>query len=78
MKRLLVTLAVLFAIVFTARAQWDLDEKYASDLVKSGSVAPDFKMKTVEGKTLSLKPYKSRYVVLDFWASWCPDCRKFR
>ena len=76
MKRLLVMLAVLFAIVFTARAQWDLDEKYASDLVKSGSVAPDFKMKTAEGKTLSLKPYKSRYVVLDFWASWCPDCHK--
>ena len=76
MKRLLVTLVVLLAIAFTARAQWDFDQKYAADLVKSGSVAPYFRMKTAEGKTLSLNQYKGRYVLLDFWASWCPDCRK--
>lgn len=76
MKRLLVTLVFLLTIAFTARAQWDFDQKYAADLVKSGSVAPDFRMKTAEGKTLSLKQYKGRYVLLDFWASWCPDCRK--
>lgn len=76
MKRLLVTLVVLLAIAFTARAQWDFDQKYAADLVKSGSVAPYFGMKTAEGKTLSLNQYKGRYVLLDFWASWCPDCRK--
>lgn len=76
MKRLLVTLVVLLAIAFTARAQWDFDQKYAADLVKSGSVAPYFRMKTAEGKTLSLNQYKGRYVLLDFWTSWCPDCRK--
>lgn len=76
MKRLLVTLVVLLAIAFTARSQWDFDQKYAADLVKSGSVAPYFRMKTAEGKTLSLNQYKGRYVLLDFWASWCPDCRK--
>ncbi len=76
MNRLLVTLVVLLAIAFTARAQWDFDQKYAADLVKSGSVAPYFRMKTAEGKTLSLNQYKGRYVLLDFWASWCPDCRK--
>lgn len=76
MKRLLVTLVVLLAIAFTARAQWNFDQKYAADLVKSGSVAPYFRMKTAEGKTLSLNQYKGRYVLLDFWTSWCPDCRK--
>lgn len=39
MKRLLVTLVVLLAIAFTARAQWDFDQKYAADLVKSGCSA---------------------------------------
>ena len=51
----------------------DFDSKYATELVKAGVQAPDFKMKTIDGKTFKLK---GKTVVLDFWASWCPDCRK--
>lgn len=76
MKRLLATVVVLLTILSTVSAQWDFDQKYATELVKAGSLAPDFKMKTSKGKTLSLKQYRGKYVVLDFWASWCPDCRK--
>ena len=54
----------------------DMDTKYATELVKVGSVATDFKMKTPEGKTFKLSQLKGKTVVLDFWASWCPDCRK--
>lgn len=54
----------------------DADNKYATELVKPGTMAPAFKMKTPEGKTLQLKQFKGQYVLLDFWASWCPDCRK--
>ena len=57
-------------------AQQDDDAKYAVDLVKTGTVAPDFKLKTPDGKTIQLSDYKGKTVVLDFWASWCPDCRK--
>ena len=57
--------------------QHDDDTKYATDLVKPGTPAPDFKLKTPEGKTILLSKYaKDKTVVLDFWASWCPDCRK--
>jgi thiol-disulfide isomerase/thioredoxin len=37
-------------------------------------MAPD--LLDSEGKVVSLEEYKGRCVVLDFWATWCPDCRK--
>ena len=54
----------------------DLDQKYATDLLKAGADAPDIKLNTIDGKPFALKDLRGRYVVLDFWASWCPDCRK--
>ena len=54
----------------------DFDSKYATELLKAGVQAPDFKMKTIDGKTFKLSQLKGKTVVLDFWASWCPDCRK--
>ena len=58
-------------------AQPDLDTLYATELVQPGTAAPDFSMKTPDGKTIRLSEFaKGKIVVLDFWASWCPDCRK--
>ncbi len=63
---ILMTLAAALAAVCTPAAETQ-DE---------ATPAPDFSLKDLRGQAVALGVFKGKVLVLNFWATWCPPCRK--
>jgi thiol-disulfide isomerase/thioredoxin len=45
-----------------------------ANFMKTGTFAPDFALRDLDGNSVRLSDFKGQYVYLDFWASWCAPC----
>jgi peroxiredoxin len=69
-----VTYLLAGAAVLAACLFWVVSDAFTERIVDVGQKAPEFRVVTESGKTITAQSFGGKLLVLNFWATWCPPC----
>jgi len=74
-------MALVCAGVFWAQsAEWTWNQSSAGSMIFHGYAkpmpAPDFSLENLQGKMVDMRHHRGQVTLINFWATWCPNCRK--
>ncbi|MCA1031288.1 redoxin domain-containing protein [Bacillus timonensis] len=75
----IVALIIYFSVTQGSASEQDSIEvsKAQSEIgIREGDKAPDFLLKTLDGKDMKLSDFAGKKVILNFFATWCPPCKE--
>ncbi len=75
MKKTFLLLLLLVFSALPALAGTDRPQQ-PHGIVTAGLVAPDFTLENMQGEKIHLSQLRGKVVIVNFWASWCPPCKR--
>jgi len=67
-------LVIVFAGGFLIGQNLFAEENEIEEGLQPGQLAPDFTLMNLDGEEVSLSDYRDKYVLINFWTTWCPNC----
>jgi thiol-disulfide isomerase/thioredoxin len=65
---------LIIGALYWIRSEWGHNPHETSVEIREGTILPPFSLKTIEGKSVSMKSIPHKVVLINFWATWCEAC----